>query len=129
MSRATEVRPDITTPASSGPRLLWHLFRYQNKIFLRNPFSAVFSLAFPLMFLLLMAGLFGNEPDERGVRVIQYVVPSMIVFAVVATAYMNLSIVVSLNRDEGVLKRVRGTPVPTTAYMSARIASATTSHR
>lgn len=124
MSRTTEVRPDITTPASSGPRLLWHLFRYQNKVFLRNPFSAVFSLAFPLMFLLLMAGLFGNEPDERGVRVIQYVVPSMIVFAVVATSYMNLSIVVSLNRDEGVLKRVRGTPVPTTAYMSARIASA-----
>lgn len=112
------------SPASSTPRLLWHLFRYQNRIFRRNPFSAFFSLAFPVMFLLLFGMLFGSETDESGVVAIQFIVPSMVVFAVVATTYMNLSIVVSMNRDEGILKRVRGTPVPTVSYLSARILSA-----
>jgi ABC-2 type transport system permease protein len=111
-------------PASSTPRLLWHVFRYQNKVFLRNPFSAFFSLAFPLMFLLLFGALFGNETTDEGVRAIQFVVPSMIVFAIVATTYMNLSIVVSMNRDEGLLKRVRGTPVQPSVYLVARILSA-----
>lgn len=112
-----------TSPAASPLRLLWHLFRYQNRIFLRNPFSAFFSLAFPVMFLLLFGMLFGSETDEAGVAVIQFIVPSMIVFAVVATTYMNLSVVVSMNRDEGILKRVRGTPVPAVHYLSARILS------
>ena len=124
MSDGRPMAAEVSTPSSSRPRLLWHLFRYQNKVFLRNPFSAFFSLAFPLMFLLMFGVLFGNEPNDQGVRVIQFLVASMVVFAVVTTSYMNLSIVISLNRDEGVLKRVRGTPVPTTTYLTARIASA-----
>lgn len=112
------------SPATSPPRLLWHLFRYQNRIFLRNPFSVFFSLAFPVMFLLLFGMLFGRETDESGVALIQFLVPSMVVFAVVTNTYLNLSVVVSLNRDEGILKRVRGTPVPALQYLSARILSA-----
>ena len=114
----------VTTPASSRAGLAWHLFRYQNKVFLRNPFSAIFSLAFPLMFLLLFGMLFGNDADESGVRIIQFLVASMVVFAVVTTSYVNLSIVISMNRDSGILKRIRGTPVPPTAYLTARILSA-----
>lgn len=124
MSESRATTADVSAPASSRPRLLWHLFRYQNKVFLRNPFSAFFSLAFPLMFLLMFGLLFGNEPNDQGVRVIQFLVASMVVFAVVTTSYMNLSIVISLNRDEGILKRVRGTPVPTPTYLTARIGSA-----
>jgi ABC-2 type transport system permease protein len=105
---------------------LWHVFKYQNLIFIRNPFSAFFSLAFPLMFLLLFGSLFGNEivDPATGVRAIQFLTPSMLVFAIVSSTYINLSIVVSINRDDGVLKRVRGTPLPPSAYMAARIASA-----
>jgi ABC-2 type transport system permease protein len=116
--------PATSITAPSSPRLLWHVFRYQNKVFLRNPFSAFFSLAFPLMFLLLFGTLFGDEVTEEGVLVIQFIVPSMIVFAVVATTYMNLSIVVSMSRDDGILKRVRGTPVPGGVYLLGRIMSA-----
>ena len=53
----------LATPSSrakSTPKLLWHVFRYQNLVFLRNPFSAIFSLAFPVMFLLLFGMLFGR---------------------------------------------------------------------
>lgn len=118
------------TPTTSTDRswwkLFWHVLRYQNLIFLRNPFSAFFSLAFPLMFLLLFGSLFGNEvvDDATGVRAIQFLTPSMLVFAVVSSTYINLSIVVSINRDDGVLKRVRGTPLAPSVYMAARIGSA-----
>jgi ABC-2 type transport system permease protein len=118
VGNATAVRS-----ASSRIRLIWHLLRYQNKVFLRNPFSAFFSLAFPLIFLLLFGLLFGNEPNDQGVRVIQFLVASMVVFAVVTTSYMNLSIVISMNRDVGIFKRVRGTPVPLGTYVTARILS------
>jgi ABC-2 type transport system permease protein len=107
-------------------RHFWHVLRYQNLIFIRNPLSAFFSLAFPLMFLLLFGSLFGNEvvDDATGVRAIQFLTPSMVVFAVVSSTYINLAIVVPINRDEGVLKRVRGTPLPPSAYLAGRIASA-----
>lgn len=115
-----------TATKRSWGRLFWHVFKYQNLIFIRNPFSAFFSLAFPLMFLLLFGSLFGNEvvDDATGVRAIQFLTPSMLVFAIVSSTYINLSIVVSINRDDGVLKRVRGTPLPSSAYMAARIGSA-----
>src|SRR5918996_792987 len=78
-------------PADGRPSdlsLLWRQVRAQNKLFLRNPFSAFFSLAFPVMFLLLFGSLNGG------------------------------------GRDEGLLKRVRGTPLPPWVYISARILSA-----
>ncbi len=117
----------LAPPSAQAPsalRQIWHVFRYQNLVFIRNPFSAVFSLAFPVMFLLLFGMLFGRQTDETGAAAIQFIVPSMIVFAVVASTYMNLSIVVSMNRDDGILKRVRGTPVSSLHYLSARILSA-----
>jgi ABC-2 type transport system permease protein len=113
------------TPRSSLP-LWWRMFRYQNKIFLRNPFSAFFSLAFPLMFLLLFGSLFGGEvaDEATGVRAAQFLTPSILVFAVVSTTYTNLATAVAISRDEGILKRVRGTPMPPVGYLAARIASA-----
>jgi len=106
--------------------LTFRMFRYQNKVFLRNPFSAFFSLAFPLMFLLLFGSLMGNEvaDEATGVRYAQFLTPSILVFAVVSTSYTNLATAVAISRDEGILKRVRGTPMPPVGYLAARIASA-----
>jgi ABC-2 type transport system permease protein len=121
----TALAPSTVTDRSWW-KLFWHVFKYQNLIFLRNPFSAFFSLAFPLMFLLLFGSLFGNDvvDEATGVRAVQFLVPSMVLFAVVSSTYINLAIIVAINRDDGVLKRVRGTPLPSTVYMAARIASA-----
>jgi ABC-2 type transport system permease protein len=110
----------------SSLALFWRMFRYQNKIFLRNPLAAFFSLAFPLLFLLLLGSLIGDQvaDEATGVRLAQFLTPSILVFAVVSTSYTNLAITVSIRRDEGILKRVRGTPMPPTGYLAAWIASA-----
>jgi ABC-2 type transport system permease protein len=123
-------QPAVADQASGRRRssvaLLWHALRYQNKIFLRNPFSAFFSLAFPTMFLLLFGTLFGREPieDLGGVPIVQFLTPSIAVFAVVSTAFINLCTVVAISRDEGILKRIRGTPMPPWVYLASRIGSA-----
>jgi hypothetical protein len=98
---------------AAGPLLLRQV-RYQNKLFLRNPFSAFFALAFPLMFLLLFGSLNGNEPigARGGIRFAQFLTPGLLVFAVVSTCYTGLAVGVAMNRDLGILKRIRGTPCP-----------------
>ena len=90
--------------------------RYENKSFSRNPPAAVFTFAFPLMFLVIFNGLFGES---------QFFVPSIAAFSIISACYTNIAITVSFARDEGILKRVRGTPLPAGAYLFGRIAHAT----
>jgi ABC-2 type transport system permease protein len=109
---------------ATGPLLLRQV-RHQNKLFLRNPFSAFFALALPVMFLLLLGSLnSGQRLAERGgIRYAQFLTPGLLVFAVVSTCYTGLVTGVAVNRDLGILKRVRGTPLPGWVYVSARILS------
>jgi ABC-type transport system involved in cytochrome c biogenesis permease component len=121
--------PDPAVTAAGRPSdlgLLWRQVRAQNKLFLRNPFSAFFSLAFPVMFLLLFGSLNGSGriPELHNIRYIQFLAPGMLAFAVISTCYTGLVTGVAINRDEGLLKRVRGTPLPPWVYITARILSA-----
>jgi ABC-2 type transport system permease protein len=121
-SSAATLAPRRPTAAS----MFWNTLRHHNRLFLRNPLSAFFSLVFPTMFLLLLGGLIGRQPidDMPGVRVAQFLTPSLLVFAVISTSFINLCIVMAIARDEGILKRVRGTPLPGWVYLAARVGSA-----
>lgn len=110
----------------AAPRLITRLVRYQNRIFWRTPIAAFFTLVFPLMFLVLFNILFGGTVDAGpdSISVAQFFAPSLAVFAAATATYSNLAIGTAIARDQGVLKRIRGTPTPPWAYMSARIGSA-----
>ncbi len=98
---------------------------YQNKIFIRNPLAAFFTLVFPLMFFLIFSAVFGNEEIEYlGVTTAQYFAPALAVFAAVSATYTNLAVGTAYQRDQGILKRVRGTPLPPAIYMGGKIISA-----
>ncbi len=97
--------------------------RYENRTFWRNPAAAFFTILFPLMMLLIFATVFGNEPTGLGVTTAQFYAPALAVFGAVSAAYTSLAIGTAIARDQGVLKRVRGTPLPPWAYMAARILS------
>jgi ABC-2 type transport system permease protein len=109
---------------ATGPLLLRQL-RHQNRLFLRNPFSAFFSLALPLMFLLVFGSLNSGQTLEArgGIPYVQFLTPGLLAFAVVSTCYTGLVTGVAMNRDMGILKRVRGTPLPAWIYVAARILS------
>jgi len=102
--------------------------RFTNKAFWRNPASAFFTFAFPLMFLVIFTSLLGSGQTEvaPGIYIDQakYYVAAMGSFAVITATYTNLAMSVSFQRDGGVLKRTRGTPLPGSIYLGARVAHA-----
>jgi ABC-2 type transport system permease protein len=104
--------------------LVWHQFRYQNKVFWRTPIAAFFTIVFPIMLLVLFTAIFGNEEIEGlGITTAQYFTPGLAVFAAVSATYTNLAIGTAMARDNGILKRIRGTPIPPWAYTAGRVAS------
>ena len=104
--------------------LVWQQFRYQNKVFWRTPIAAFFTIVFPLMLLVLFTAIFGNEEIEGlGITTAQYFTPGLAVFAAVSATYTNLAIGTAIARDNGILKRIRGTPIPPWAYIAGRVAS------
>jgi ABC-2 type transport system permease protein len=105
--------------------LLWRQVRYQNRIFWRTPISAFFTFVFPLIFLLLFNLLFADTITTPigEVPFAQFFTPAIAAFAAVTACYTNNAIQVSITRDEGILKRIRGTPLPPWTYMGGKIAS------
>ncbi|MGE5827902.1 MAG: ABC transporter permease [Micromonosporaceae bacterium] len=98
--------------------------RYVNKAFWRNPASAFFTFAFPLMFLVIFTALLGRGSVRIGGQVVNqstYYVAAMTAFAVITACYTNIAISLTFQRDSGVLKRTNGTPLPATSYFVARI--------
>jgi ABC-2 type transport system permease protein len=98
--------------------------RYVNKAFWRNPASAFFSFAFPLIFLVIFTSLLGHFTVRIGARTINYstyYVAAMAAFAVITVCYNNIAIGITTQRDTGVLKRVNGTPLPSVSFLAARM--------
>lgn len=109
----------------SDPQLIWQQVRYQNKIFWRTPVAAFFTLVFPLMFLVLFTAIFGNDLiEELGVTTAQFYAPALAVFGAASATYTNLGVQTAMARDQGILKRIRGTPLPAWVYMAGRVGSA-----
>jgi ABC-2 type transport system permease protein len=98
---------------------------YTNKAFWRNPASAFFTFAFPLMFLVIFTAIFGGGQvtTASGITVSTstFYVPAIAVFSVITACYTNIAIGLSFTRDTGVLKRIHGTPLPGSAYLLGRI--------
>ena len=90
---------------------------YENRAFWRNPPAAFFTFVFPLLFMVIFNVLFGA--DAAG-----FFTPAIIVFGVVTATYTNLAMTVTIARDAGILKRIRGTPLPAWAYLAGRIGHA-----
>ena len=93
---------------------------------LRNPQASFFSVVFPLLFLVLFAGLSGNrQVDVPGGKVAfaQFFTPAIATFAIVTSCFTGLVISVAIERDNLILKRVRSTPLRPTIYIGSRIAA------
>jgi ABC-2 type transport system permease protein len=76
------------------------------------------------MFLFLFNTLFGFEPDPGEPSLAQFFAPSLAVFSAASATYTNIGIRVAIARDERILKRMRGTPLPPRIYMGGVVGSA-----
>jgi ABC-2 type transport system permease protein len=103
-------------------RLFLHELRTQQRIFWRNREAAFFSFFFPILLLVLIGSVYGDDPIE-GVRAPTYLLVGLLGYGVAANAFAGLAITLVVRREAGLLKRVRGTPLPPGTYLAAVIGS------
>jgi ABC-2 type transport system permease protein len=87
------------------------------KQFFRDRESAVFNFLLPVILLVIFGAVFGSQQLEpTNITLAQYFVAGMIASGVLYTSFQNLSISIPLERDDGTLKRLQGTPMPKLSY-------------
>jgi ABC-2 type transport system permease protein len=88
--------------------------------FTRDREAAFFTLVLPVLLLVVFGSAFTGDVAP-GVSFSQYFLAGMIASGVVYTAFQNLAITISQERDDGTLKRLQGTPMPKAAYFVGKI--------
>ena len=91
--------------------LSWRQYRLERKMFWRNPSAAFFNFLLPLLLLVLLAAVLTSQSDR------DIIVPGIAGMAVLATTFSALAYNTVFLREQGILKRIRGTPLPTGAYL------------
>jgi ABC-2 type transport system permease protein len=99
--------------------------RYEQRLYWRNRVRGVFTFVFPLMFLVIFASINRNAHLHQlgGLPYNDFFVPGILAYGIIGTTYVNLAISTAILRDEGILKRMQGTPLPRWGYVAARIGS------
>jgi ABC-2 type transport system permease protein len=106
-------------------RLAAHQFRYDQKTFWRNPTSVFFTVALPLIFLIIFSTIFGDDEVETlGVSTTTYYVPAILSLAVISATLQSLAVQLTEDRESGILKRGRGTPMPSWVFFAGRVGNA-----
>ena len=103
----------------STAALAWRQFRFERRMFWRNPSAAFFNFTLPFLFLILIASVFGADRKELNI-----LVPGIAGLAVLGTTFTALAYSFVFAREQGILKRIRGTPMPPLAYFGGVIGSA-----
>jgi len=114
-----------TAAAHGSAALVLHQARFDLRGFLRNRQARFFTLALPLIFLVIFTGIFGNDTVD-GIELKTLYVPGISAMAVIAASFINLVISITVLREEGILKRRRATPVPAWVLVAGRALMAVT---
>lgn len=88
--------------------------------FLRSRESVVFTMGFPIIMILIFAAIFDDE-IAPGVSYTQYFITGMIATGLMTVSFQNLGIWIPIERDRGVLKRYRGTPMPKWVWFAGKV--------
>jgi ABC-2 type transport system permease protein len=101
--------------------LTWRQYRLERRLFWRNPTAAFFNFFLPLLFLALFGAIFsGNQKD------LDVIVPGIAGLSIMSTTFSALAHNLVFLREQGVLKRIRGTPLPGGAYLGGILGNAVT---
>jgi ABC-2 type transport system permease protein len=106
-----------------GLALVGHQFRYDQKAFWRNPASVFFTVMFPVIVFLILAVVFNGETVHvrGGVKATTYYVPAIMSLSIISATMQTLAMTLVIAREDGRLKRGRGTPMPPWVFIAGRI--------
>ena len=112
------VSPNRSKPVAV---LAWRQYRIERRMFWRNPSAAFFNFLLPILLLLLFGAVFSGSSSNLDV-----IVPGIAGMGVMASTFSALAFNLTFLREQGVLKRMRGTPMPPAAYLTGVLANAVT---
>jgi ABC-2 type transport system permease protein len=107
----------------SDARLVFHQLRYDLLVIWRDPRSRFFTIVLPVIFLVLLTSLFGDHTihvNGRAIKASTYYVPGISVLGIMSASFVNLVLTITAQRESGVLKRRRSTPVPAWVLIASR---------
>jgi len=90
------------------------------KQFFRSRDSVIFTFLFPVIMLAIFGAVF-NKEIAPGVTFTQYFTAGMVASGVALASFQSLALWISQEREDGTLKRLRGTPMPAAAYFLGKI--------
>jgi ABC-2 type transport system permease protein len=105
-------------------RLFEHELRAEQRLYWRSRELAFFTFVFPLLLFVLLDSVYGNNVVKgEHVKASAYLLAGILGYGVASTAFAGLAIMLVLRREDGILKRLRATPLPAPTYLAAVIAS------
>lgn len=99
--------------------LTWRQYRLERRMFWRNPSAAFFGVVLPLGLLAIFGAVFAGRQEDLDV-----IVPGIAGLSVMSATFTSLAYNLTTLRERGILKRLRGTPLPTSAYLGGLAANA-----
>ena len=106
---------------SDAAAMAWRQYRLERRMFWRNPSAAFFNFVLPLLFLFLLGAILAGDQGALDV-----IVPGIAGMSIMSTTFSALAMNLTFLREQGVLKRMRGTPLPSGSYLAALGANAVT---
>jgi ABC-2 type transport system permease protein len=101
--------------------LSWRQYRLERRLFWRNPSAAFFNFLLPLLFLGAGGAILSGKQHD-----LNLLIPSIAGMSVMSTTFTALAYNIVFLRERGVLKRIRGAPLPTGSYFGGVAANAVT---
>ncbi len=122
MSAATSpVRNVDGKPLPSAIKVGVSRTQLEVKQFFRERDQLIFTFFFPIIFLAIFSAVFGDSDFGSGVNAATYFTPGMIASGIFLTSFQSLAITIAMERDEDLLKRLRGTPMSPQSYFIGKI--------
>lgn len=116
----------------SDRRIVFEQARMAVKVALRTPRTIIFTVAFPLVLLVLFNSLFdhgGREtttlPNGVVISAQAYFTAGIVAYSVALSTFTTLAVSLTTQRENGQLKRYRGTPMPPWTFIAGQIVRAT----
>ena len=112
----------------SDAKLVWNEFRYQRRSFRRDPQAMFFAIGLPLLYVVIFVSLFGNETisfvynSQPGpLKAHTIMLAGFVAIGVISATFFNLAVDLVQERESGILKRFRGTPLPTWSFIAGHV--------
>jgi ABC-2 type transport system permease protein len=101
--------------------VLAHQLVYEQRMFWRSREAAVFIFVFPLLLFALLGSVYSGEIEGQPAQ--DVLLAGLFGYGAANTAFAGLAIILVGRREAGVLKRIRATPLPPTAYLASVLLS------